>query len=168
MTGRARGLLLGVALAVLTAGCGGGGEVETNAYSDAVAPRLLAETPVDDDARRCLAVALVEALGGPEALESSGVDPTELAAAEDVGSLGLRVETDEAVEIADSFHPCGISPVELLLAQLDLPDDRQTCVERNVDEAALRSFIVATIVEGRAAEDETLALVDPLLVCFPE
>ena len=160
--------MLAVAVTTVLAACGGDGGEAGNAYSDAVAPQLFRGAEVGDGSRRCVAVELVDALGGPAAFEQAGVTPQELASAENVGSLGFEVGTGEATRIADALEPCGVPPVELLLAELDLPGDIDRCVEDKVDEAALRSFVVAVIVDGTADQDAILALVDPLLVCFPQ
>ena len=169
-----RPLLVGLGLLACTVVLGACGDDDSgdpaprNEYSAALAPNLFLDLPVGDDARECIAAEFVEALGGPGAFEDEGVTPDELGRAIDLTELGLDVDREEAEQVAAALEPCGVSPVGLLLAGLDLPADVATCVEDNVDEAELRRFIVRTIVDDRVAVEDDRELTEPLLVCFPE
>lgn len=160
------------ALLLALGACGGGsGEgAERNAHSAALAPSLVPgdDNGVDDDARQCVAAEVVDALGGPSALEELGISPTDLAEADDLAALGLDMGAAEAQQVADSLEPCGISVVDLLVAELDLPPETRRCVEENLDPQALRSFIVTTIVDETADAAATEAVIEPVVGCFPD
>ena len=162
---------VGLLVCALLGACGedeGERPAPRNEYSAALAPNLFLDLPVADDARECVAAEFVEALGGPDAFEDEGVTPEELGRAIDLTELGVDVDRDEAEQVAAALEPCGVSPVELLLAGLDLPADVATCVEDNVDEVELRRFIVRTIVDDGVAVADDRELTEPLLICFPE
>ena len=164
-------VVAGILLVTLLGACGedeDGGAAPRNDHSAALAPNLFLDLPVSDDARECVAAEFVEALGGTDAFEDAGVTPDELGRAIDLTELRIDVDRDEAEQVADALEPCGVSPVELLLAGLDLPADVARCVEDNVDEADLRRFIVRTIVDDGTAVEDDRELTEPLLVCFPE
>lgn len=161
-------MVLGIA--VVLAACGSDEQPPAgDRYSAALAPNLFVGdgNGVDDEARECVSAEFVAALGGPEALESAGVTPEEFGDADDLAALGITVERAQAAQVADALEPCGVSVVELLLSELDLPPETRTCVESNLDRTALRSFIVQTIVDESTDVGDAGAVVEPLLVCFP-
>lgn len=162
--------LAAAALLLALAGCGGGQGQERNAHSEALAPSLVpgGDNGVDDAARQCVAAEVVDALGGPEALDDAGISPTDLAEADDLAALGLDIGAAEAQQVADSLEPCGISVVDLLVAELELPPETRRCVEENLDSQALRSFIVTTIVGETADAAATDAVIEPVVGCFPD
>lgn len=165
-----RTLALGAAvLAVGFAGCGSD-DTEPDEYAAALAPSLFPadDNGVDDDARRCVASEVVAAVGGPSTLDELGITPDELADADDLTALGLDIGPTEAEAVAESLEPCGVSVVDLLVAELDLPPQTRRCVEDNLDPGALRAFIVTTIVDESADAAATDAVVEPIVRCFPD
>lgn len=166
---------LGAALVlVLSVGaCGDDGSAPRSEHSSALAETLFrgdegTEAAVSDDARECVAAEFVAAVGGADSLAEKGISPGDLASAEDLASLDLEVGDDEATRVADALGPCGVSTTDLLLVDFgDVPSDVRRCVEERVDEAALRAFIVNAILD-ETAEVSDPAVVDSMLVCFPE
>jgi hypothetical protein len=158
------------ALLLALGGCGGAQCPERNAHSEALAPSLVPgdDNGVDDAARQCVASEVVDVLGGPSALGEAGISPTDLAEADDLAAIGLDIGAPEAQQVADSLEPCGISVVDLLVAELELPPETRRCVEDNLDPQALRSFIVMTIVGETADAAATDAVIEPVVGCFPD
>ena len=162
-----------VVVAAVFAGCGGGEDgAPRSEHSSALADTLFrgderTEAAVDDDARECVAAEFVDAVGGAEELESKGITPEELAAADDLAALGVEVGDAEAESVADALDPCGVPVIDLLLADFgEVPADVRTCVEDEVDQAALRSFVVGAVL-GTTGEGDGSGVVDSILVCFP-
>lgn len=166
-------VLVWVILAVVLGACGeGGDEARRSEHSSALAERLFrndakTEAAVTDDARECVAAEFVEAIGGADALDEKGITPGELAATQDLSALDIEVGDREATMVADALEPCGVSVIDLLLVDFgDVPAEVRACVEENVDEAALRAFVVEAVVD-ETTEGVDPAVVDSMLVCFP-
>lgn len=155
------------------ASCGGSEDgAARSAHSSALAETLFrgddrTEAAVDDDARECVAAEFVDAVGGADELESQGITPGQLAATDDLATLGIEVGDEEASRVADALEPCGVSVIDLLLADFgEVPPDVRACVEEEVDQAALRSFVVSAVLGG-GAEGDGPTVVDSILACVP-
>lgn len=169
--------LLGIALAgaMVFAACGddddGGGSAESNEYSDALAAMFKAEgeVPFSDDEIDCLARELVDAVGGPSALEDAGIEPGDIEEGQELSDTDLDLGDDEAEAIANSFGDCDISIAEAFLAEMgdEVPEETRDCIEDSLDDEALADFFAQTLIEGEdSGDDLPPALMEDLMGCI--
>lgn len=142
------------AVCLLFAACGDddGGGAGSNEYSEALAEMLKNEpdTPFSDDDIDCLSAELIEALGGPSALEDEGVTPEDIASSEDISELDLEVSDELAGKVANSFSDCDISPTDRILAELgdEVPDEVRECLEEKVSDDDFADLYAESLISG--------------------
>lgn len=153
-----------VSAAVLTlTGCGGGGgaadtDPETP-YVDAIT-RTWSQAPgVDAAQARCWGNKFVDTVG-LERLRNIGSANqfAETVVGLDYTPLGLT--RSEGEEVYAHFTTCGMdlldSVVDSISAEEDLSGDVRACIGEQVDDAAVRDFIVGSMVGGEQATEEAL------------
>jgi hypothetical protein len=141
-----------LAFAVTACGDDGGGE-DAQPYIDALTdefqnPEDADDAGLSDDEAACAAEGTVEALGADE-LASAGIDPDELADANDPTELDMELSEEQARGAAEALVGC-IDSVAELLAGEEAPDEAVECIEENFDE---EGFVDALTLEYTGEDD---------------
>ena len=127
-----------VLLAFAAGACGDdGGGADPQPYVDALVEEFEdsgdgGDAALSDDEAECAAEQTVEALGADE-LEDAGIEPEDLADADDPSDLDMDVSEAQARGAAEAFVEC-IDSVAELLAGEDAPDEAVDCIDDNFDE----------------------------------
>jgi hypothetical protein len=144
--------LVMLAFAFTACGDDGGGE-DAQPYIDALtdefqSPEDAGDAGLSDEEAECAAEGTVEALGADE-LADAGIDPDDLADAEDPTELDMEISEEQARGAAEALVGC-IESVAELLAGEDAPDEAVACIEENFDEDA---FVDALTLEYTGDDD---------------
>jgi hypothetical protein len=141
-----------LALAFTACGDDGGGE-DAQPYIDALTddlqtPEGAGDAGLSDDEAECAAEGTVEALGADE-LAAAGIDPDELADANDPTELDMEISEAQARGTAAARVGCIDSVAEVLAGQ-GAPDEAVECIDENFDEDA---FVDALTLEYSGDDD---------------
>jgi hypothetical protein len=125
-------------LTFAAAGCGDdGGGADAQPYIDALIEEFQSSdegggAALSDDEAECAAEQTVEAIGADE-LEDAGIEPDDLADADDPSDLDMEISEEQARGAAEAFVDC-IDSVAELLAGEDAPEEAVDCIDENFDE----------------------------------
>lgn len=153
--------LLGAALAgaLLLAACGDDG-ADSNEYADALATTLDEQegSPFSDEENSCLAGEMIDAVGGPSALEDAGITPEDIRGSQEIAALDLDVDEAEEEELARSFSDCDISLADAVIDQLgdQVPAEVKQCLSDNITDEGLADVFADALVSGEAPSGDDL------------
>ena len=138
------------------------GAVDDERYAAALAANLggAPGSPITPDQAGCVAPAMIDLLGGPDAIERAGLGPDDLAVADPgvLATTGLAVDPAEAGSLGAVAIDCGVDLVGAIADTMgdDLAASARTCLEGEFD---------ADVVGRLLLDDPTATVRDAVLAC---
>lgn len=163
---RAAILVPATTLVLLLAGCGGGGggegaSDEAKPYVDAMTEAMIAEDDfATEEEARCFAEGVVDVVG-LQALEEAGTPEEFTEEGGDMNFGSLELTTEQGEDVYDTFADCGIDLRQEFIDSLGEDDEinpeTAACIESALDEETLKEFMIAGIVDGDEAAEQSEA-----------
>jgi hypothetical protein len=153
-----------VALALLASACGGdAASASDQEVIDAVATQMRNDDAPEEMDIDCMAAAMVNGMGGAEAMEATyGLTAATIAAGEDPEDVELS--KDAAISLADEAMDCGLGDIILTEMMGDgMAESDAKCLIENLDQDAIRDMTATEFMTesdasavGAAAEEALL------------
>jgi len=152
-----RRFALVIALGLIIAACGGGGE-DASAISDAIADAMMEnagdDTPFEREQAECFGDEVVDTMGA-ERLVAVGLSVEEIENGADPGSVDLT--DDDIDKMTDAITTCidfGRLVVDEMTAEIDLSEGSADCLADGINEADfLRAFAESSFLDEEISSD---------------
>lgn len=120
-------------------------------YSEALAASLNEAGALDAELVNCVAMHLVAAAGGPEAVEAAGLGAGEFAQIDSYAEAGLPATNDTVVRVQRAFTNCNTTAFALLARAAGIPDPQIECMTTITDVESASELLSRRLVQGDAA-----------------
>jgi hypothetical protein len=158
------------------AGCGddgGGAGADAQPYVDALVDEMRDDdAPFEDDVAECIAAAMVDAVGVDQ-LEEAGVEPADLARADDFDEVDIDLDDRSTDQLAGALEECraGEAFGEFLADSFaeeaggELSAAARGCITDDIAGAGIEPVLAASMADEDAADGLELALLESVASC---